>query len=71
VVNLTAEDRKDLFKMSDKSQALVTKVTEYANTNPEFIPPYMSKADLQLDFDNAHLKFRTSGLNLMGLNSNL
>ena len=53
VVNLTAEERKDLFKMSDKSQAFVTKVAEYTNTNPEFIPPFMSKPNLQLDLDNA------------------
>jgi hypothetical protein len=52
VVSLTDQERRDILKMSDKSQAFVNKVVDYANTNPEFIPPYMSKANLDIDFDN-------------------
>ena len=51
VITLTADDRKSLLKMSDKSVAFVTKSLDYTTTNPEFIPPYLSVADLQTDVD--------------------
>jgi hypothetical protein len=51
VITLTAEDRKSLLKMSDKSVAFVNKNLGYTTTNPEFIPPYLSVPDFQTDAD--------------------
>ena len=46
---LTAEDRKMLFKMGDKTVATVQKVKSYLETNPEFAPSYMSKEEFLKD----------------------
>ncbi len=49
LVALTPEERHDLSKMSDKSVAFVTKALQYAETNPQFAPGYLSIPDLQID----------------------
>lgn len=46
---LTAEQRKSLFKMGDKTVATVQKVKMYLNTNPEFAPAYMNQAEFLKD----------------------
>lgn len=46
---LTAEEVKSLFKMGDKTLATVQKVNNYLQTNPEFAPAYMDKAEFQKD----------------------
>ncbi|MCX8534675.1 hypothetical protein [Chryseobacterium luquanense] len=46
---LTADDRKSLFKMGDKTVATVQKVKSYLETNPEFAPVYMDKAEFLKD----------------------
>ncbi len=51
VITLSADDRKSLLKMSDKSVAFVNKIVDYSTTNPEFIPPYLSVADMKIDVD--------------------
>lgn len=52
MISLTDDDRKELLKMSDKSEAFVGKVVNYTDSNPEFTPPFLDKAELKLDFDN-------------------
>jgi hypothetical protein len=51
--SLTPEDRQKLFKMGDKSLALVEKTSELASTNPQFMPSYFNLADLNLDLADA------------------
>lgn len=46
---LTAEERRDLFKMGDKTVATVQKTKSYTETNPEFIPTYMNVAEFNND----------------------
>lgn len=48
---LTAKERKDLFKMGDKTVATVQKTKSYVETNPEFIPAYMDKLEFMKDAD--------------------
>lgn len=46
---LTADQRKSLFKMGDKTVATVQKVKTYLNTNPEFAPAYMNQEEFLKD----------------------
>jgi len=46
---LTNDERKAFFKMGDKTIATVQKVKTYINTNPEFAPSYMDKAEFLKD----------------------
>lgn len=46
---LTADQRKSLFKMGDKTVATVQKVKNYLETNPEFAPNYMDKSEFLKD----------------------
>ncbi len=46
---LTAEERRDLFKMGDKTVATVQKTQSYVETNPEFIPAYMDVREFNRD----------------------
>jgi hypothetical protein len=46
---LTAEDRQRFFKMGDKTVATVQKTKMYVDTNPEFVPGYMDKAEFIKD----------------------
>ena len=46
---LTAEQRKDIFKMGDKTVATVQKVKSYTSTNPEFAPNYMDQTEFAKD----------------------
>lgn len=51
VITLSPDDRHSLLKMSDKSVAFVTKNLEYTKSNPEFVPAFLSVADMQVDVD--------------------
>ena len=46
---LTAEERRDLFKMGDKTVATVQKTQSYVETDPEFIPNYMDVREFNSD----------------------
>ena len=46
---LTADERRDLFKMGDKTVATVQKTKSYTETNPEFIPAYMNVSEFNSD----------------------
>lgn len=46
---LTAEQRRVLFKMGDKTVSIVQKTQSYSETNPEFIPSYMDITGFNLD----------------------
>ena len=46
---LTAEDRKKLFKMGDKTVATVIKTRDYITTNPQFVPVYMNVGEFNKD----------------------
>ena len=48
-LSLTPDERKNILKMGDKSSAFVEKALEYTKTNPEFIPAFMTSADLEID----------------------
>lgn len=51
LISLSAETRRELPKMGDKSLAFVRKAREYAANNPELVPAYLSlelfEADLR------------------------
>jgi DNA mismatch repair ATPase MutL len=49
LIALTPADRQDLPKMSDKTLPFVEKVFDYAGTNPEFAPAYLSIPELKTD----------------------
>lgn len=49
LIALTADERKSLFKMGDKTLATVQKVKSYLETNPEFAPNYMEKSEFLKD----------------------
>ncbi len=46
---LTSDDRIGLPKMGDKSVPTVQKIKSYMETNPEFIPKYLSKEEFLKD----------------------
>ncbi|MFM7423802.1 MAG: hypothetical protein ACKO7W_02160 [Elainella sp.] len=49
LIDLTADDRKALPKMGDKSRAFVSKALEVATQNPDFLPRSFDVAELQKD----------------------
>ncbi len=49
LIALTPEERKELPKMSDKTIPFVEKALEYAQSNPQFAPAYMSVPELKID----------------------
>ena len=63
IIILTAQERRDILKMGDKSLAFVRKAHEYAHSHPALLPGYMDLADFDIDFDDA--------TNLLGLLSRL
>jgi hypothetical protein len=52
VTALTNEERRALPKMSDKTLSFVEKTVGYAGSNPQFVPAYLTVADLTIDFQN-------------------
>jgi len=49
LVALTPDERKTLPKMSDKTVAFVEKSLNYAETTPEFAPPYLKVDEMKID----------------------
>lgn len=49
VIALSPDDRRELPKMSDKTQPFVEKALAYAISAPQFAPPYMDVAGLTND----------------------
>jgi len=49
LIDLTADDRKALPKMGDKSRAFVTKALEVATQNPDFLPRSFDLEELRKD----------------------
>ncbi|WP_395139873.1 hypothetical protein [Armatimonas sp.] len=47
--HLTPQDRQERPKMGDKTVAFVEKVLEYAESHPQFLPPYVEHAALVVD----------------------
>lgn len=49
LIALSADERRILPKMSDKSISFVDKALNYVSSNPEFAPPYLNKDELGKD----------------------
>ena len=49
LIALTPDERKTIPKMSNKTYTFVEKALDYAHSNPEFAPAYMSVSELQID----------------------
>jgi hypothetical protein len=55
LIALTKEDKQSVPKIKEKAVPFMEKSLQYMETNPEFIPPYFDKAEVNKDFDG----FRT------------
>jgi len=66
IFNLTGQDRLEMYKLGDKSQAFVEKSLEYASTNPTLVPSYLNlpeaKKDLKLFQDLGRISKQVSTL---------
>jgi hypothetical protein len=51
LIALTPEDRRKLLKMGDGSEPFVSKVMDYAVSDPQFLPPFVQIAELKKDWD--------------------
>ncbi|MGB1207419.1 MAG: hypothetical protein ACPG5B_17355 [Chitinophagales bacterium] len=51
LVNLTAEERIAYSKMGDKTVAFVQKSLDYAQENPQLIPPYLNVSEFDKDME--------------------
>lgn len=49
LVNLTPDDILSMPKMGDKSLSFVEKSLDYAEANPNLVPPYLDVAELKKD----------------------
>lgn len=50
LVSLTPEERSASIRIGDKSNTLVSKVLEYNEAHPEYMPVYVDKAEMVKDF---------------------
>jgi hypothetical protein len=51
LTSMTAEERKTLNKMGDRSQAFVTKALEVARQNPDILPRSFNLEEMRLDVE--------------------
>ncbi|NVK53087.1 MAG: hypothetical protein HWD85_09145 [Flavobacteriaceae bacterium] len=51
VIALTPDQRKTIPKMSDGTEPFVGKVIEYADSNPQFLPPFVDKGEFDKDWE--------------------
>jgi hypothetical protein len=51
LIQLGPQSRQELAKMGDKSIGFVSKILEYARTNPDFAPRYFNIDDATTDFN--------------------
>jgi hypothetical protein len=50
LISLTPEERNASIRIGDKSNTLVSKVLEYNEAHPEYMPGYVDKVELKKDF---------------------
>jgi hypothetical protein len=50
VIALTPEQRKRIPKMSDGTEPFVEKVMDYAESDPQFLPPFVNLVELKKDW---------------------
>jgi len=50
LVALSADERRGLPKMKDKTYAFVQKTVDYTDSDPGFVPDFMDAAGLKIDF---------------------
>lgn len=53
LLTLTSDERKKMLKKGDKSDSFVTKAFEYAKTNPEFLPLFVTMTDFEIDLTDS------------------
>ena len=51
---LTPEERRELPKMGAKTISFVEKAFDFAQQNPNLVPPYLDLAAFGVDFNDAH-----------------
>jgi hypothetical protein len=51
---LTAEERRELSIVGDKTLGFLEKGKEYIDLYPDLVPAWLNKADLAVDFDDVH-----------------
>jgi hypothetical protein len=51
LIALEAGDKKNLTKIGEKSISFVDKASQYAKTNPEFLPPFINADEMKKNFD--------------------
>ncbi|WP_320052051.1 hypothetical protein [uncultured Acetobacteroides sp.] len=49
-ISLTPEERSASIRIGDKSNTLVSKVLEYNESHPEYMPVYVDKVEMKKDF---------------------
>ena len=55
LIALTPQQRRTLPKMSDGTLPFVSKVMDYAESDPQFVPPFLDVPELKKDFDAVDL----------------
>jgi hypothetical protein len=53
-VPLTAEERKEMAIVGDKTLAFLEKGKEFIDLYPDLVPVWLNKADFTVDFDDVH-----------------
>ena len=53
LLSLTPLERKELYKMGDKTLSFVEKAGEYASLNPNLRPPYLNMEEYDIDMSDA------------------
>ncbi len=51
LIAISPDQRRELPKMGDGTQPFVEKALEYGKTNPQFVPPFVNVADLEIDYN--------------------
>jgi hypothetical protein len=54
VVALTPSERHELPKMGEKTISFVEKAYDFAQQNPNLVPPYLDMTAFGIDFEDAH-----------------
>lgn len=49
LINLSADERKSIPKMGDKTLAFVSKALEYSKQNPQVVPSFLDVAEFEKD----------------------
>ena len=52
-LSLSAEERREMFKMGEKSFSFVKKSYEYSRLNAQFCPPFLDLKEFEIDFSDA------------------